>query len=69
MSMVAYFLLGCWDEDVLQVILKYLVIGNHEIRQDLILNMIDGKNVQYVNKVHCIDFLFCYVTGYILQYM
>ncbi|XP_052764355.1 uncharacterized protein LOC128206119 isoform X3 [Mya arenaria] len=43
-------LLGCWDEDVLQVILKYLVVGNHEIRQDLILNMIDGKNVQYVNK-------------------
>ncbi|XP_052261939.1 uncharacterized protein LOC127865911 isoform X4 [Dreissena polymorpha] len=43
-------LLGCWDEDVLQVVLKYLVIGNTEIRQDLLLNMIDGKNVQYVNK-------------------
>lgn len=42
---------GCWDEDVLQVILKYLVVGNSEIRQDLILSMIDGKNVQYVNKV------------------
>ncbi|KAL4239547.1 HEAT repeat containing 9 [Mactra antiquata] len=43
-------LLGCWDEDVLQVILMYLVVGNTEIREDLILNMIDGKNVQYVNK-------------------
>ncbi|XP_053391343.1 uncharacterized protein LOC123563746 isoform X3 [Mercenaria mercenaria] len=43
-------LLGCWDEDVLQIVLKYMVIGNSEIRQDLILNMIDGKNVQYVNK-------------------
>ena len=42
---------GCWDDEVLQVIVKYLVIGNFEVRQDLILNMIDGKNVQYVNKV------------------
>jgi len=33
------------------VILKYLVVGNSEIRQDLLLTMIDGKNVQYVNKV------------------
>ena len=27
------------------------MIGNTEIRQDLIKTMIDGKNVQYVNKV------------------
>ena len=28
------------------------MIGNTEIRQDLIKTMIDGKNVQYVNKVN-----------------
>ena len=27
------------------------MMGNTEIRQDLIKAMIDGKNVQYVNKV------------------
>lgn len=43
-------LVGWWEEDVLQVILKYLVIGNTEVRLDLIRTMIDGKNVQYVNK-------------------
>ena len=36
---------------MVQVVLKYLVMGNTEIRQDLIKTMIDGKNVQYVNKV------------------
>ena len=45
------FFLGWWEEDVLQVILKYLVIGNTEVRLDLIKTMVDGKNVQYVNKV------------------
>jgi septum formation topological specificity factor MinE len=45
------FFLGWWEEDVLQVILKYLVIGNTEVRLDLIRTMVDGKNVQYVNKV------------------
>ncbi|XP_061175162.1 uncharacterized protein LOC133184218 isoform X2 [Saccostrea echinata] len=43
-------LVGCWEDDVQQVILKYLVIGNVDIRLDLIKTMIDGKNVQYVNK-------------------
>ena len=28
------------------------MMGNTEIRQDLIETMIDGKNVQYVNKVN-----------------
>ena len=28
------------------------MMGNTEIRQDLIKTMIDGKNVQYVNKVN-----------------
>jgi septum formation topological specificity factor MinE len=46
-----WFFLGWWEEDVLQVILKYLVIGNTEVRLDLIKTMVDGKNVQYVNKV------------------
>ena len=46
-----FFFLGWWEEDVLQVILKYLVIGNTEVRLDLIKTMVDGKNVQYVNKV------------------
>lgn len=45
------FYTGCWEEDVQQVILKYLVMGNVDIRLDLIKTMIDGKNVQYVNKV------------------
>ncbi|XP_033750717.1 uncharacterized protein LOC117334950 isoform X2 [Pecten maximus] len=43
-------LIGCWEEDVQMVIIKYLAIGNTEIRLDLIRTMIDGKNVQYVNK-------------------
>ncbi|XP_052684890.1 uncharacterized protein LOC128164871 isoform X3 [Crassostrea angulata] len=43
-------LVGCWEDEVQQVILKYLVIGNADIRLDLIKTMIDGKNVQYVNK-------------------
>nr|XP_022312615.1 uncharacterized protein LOC111117711 isoform X4 [Crassostrea virginica] len=43
-------LVGCWEDEVQQVILKYLVIGNVDIRLDLIKTMIDGKNVQYVNK-------------------
>ncbi|KAK3610757.1 hypothetical protein CHS0354_028156 [Potamilus streckersoni] len=43
-------LLGCWEEEVLQMIIKYLIIGNTEIRQDLIKTMTDGRNVQYVNK-------------------
>ncbi|CAC5356468.1 unnamed protein product [Mytilus coruscus] len=43
-------LVGWWEEEVIQVILKYLVIGNTEVRLDLISTMIDGKNVQYVNK-------------------
>ena len=28
------------------------MMGNTEIRQDLIKTMIDGENVQYVNKVN-----------------
>ena len=28
------------------------MMGNTEIRQDLIKTMIDGKNVQFVNKVN-----------------
>ncbi|KAJ8319004.1 hypothetical protein KUTeg_004095 [Tegillarca granosa] len=43
-------LIGCWEEDIQRVIIKYLVIGNAEIRQDIIRTMIDGKNVQHVNK-------------------
>ncbi|XP_063443998.1 uncharacterized protein LOC134724732 isoform X2 [Mytilus trossulus] len=43
-------LVGWWEEEVIQVILKYLVIGNTEVRLDLISTMIDDKNVQYVNK-------------------
>lgn len=43
--------LGCWEEEIQRVIIKYLVIGNAEIRQDIIRTMIDGKNVQHVNKV------------------
>ena len=42
---------GCWEEDVIQSILKYLAMGNQEVRSDLITTMIEGKNVQYVNKV------------------
>ncbi|ESO98615.1 hypothetical protein LOTGIDRAFT_238980 [Lottia gigantea] len=43
-------LIGCWDNEVLQVVLKFLVTGNTEIRLDLIVNMQQGKNVQYVDK-------------------
>jgi hypothetical protein len=57
-----FYITGCWDEDVLQVVLKYIVIGNAEIRQDLILNMIDGKNVQYVNKV-----IFSFIFACLMQ--
>lgn len=48
-------LTGCWEDEVQQVILKYLVIGNADIRLDLIKTMIDGKNVQYVNKVRSLE--------------
>ena len=48
-----YKSIGCWEEDVQQVVLKYLVIGNTEIRLDLIRTMQEGKNVQYVDKVSC----------------
>ncbi|KAK6187102.1 hypothetical protein SNE40_005199 [Patella caerulea] len=43
-------LIGCWDNEVLQVVLKFLVTGNTEIRLDLITTMTKGKNVQYVDK-------------------
>lgn len=35
----------------MQVVLKYLVLGNTEIRLDLINTLTDGKNVQFVDKV------------------
>ncbi|XP_035827330.1 uncharacterized protein LOC101845258 [Aplysia californica] len=43
-------LIGCWEDEVLQYILKYLVLGNTEIRTDLIQTLTDGKNAQYVDK-------------------
>ncbi|XP_067672205.1 uncharacterized protein [Haliotis asinina] len=49
-SAKSLILVGCWEEEILQVLLKYLAIGNTEIRQDLIRTMINGKNVQYVDK-------------------
>lgn len=33
------------------MVLKFLVLGNTEIRTDLINTLIDGKNVMYVDKV------------------
>lgn len=42
---------GCWEDEVMQVVLKYLVLGNTEIRLDLINTLTDGKNVQFVDKV------------------
>lgn len=44
-------LTGCWDDDVMEVILQFLVIGNSDIRSDLIHTMAEGKNLQYVDKV------------------
>ncbi|XP_071107596.1 uncharacterized protein [Haliotis cracherodii] len=49
-SAKSLILIGCWEDEILQVLLKYLAIGNTEIRQDLIKTMINGKNVQYVDK-------------------
>uniref|UniRef100_A0A2C9LNZ8 HEAT repeat-containing protein 4 n=1 Tax=Biomphalaria glabrata TaxID=6526 RepID=A0A2C9LNZ8_BIOGL len=46
----ALVLIGCWDEEVLACVLKYLVLGNMEIRSDLIQTIANGKNVQFVNK-------------------
>ncbi|XP_064618168.1 LOW QUALITY PROTEIN: uncharacterized protein LOC135482224 [Liolophura sinensis] len=43
-------LIGCWDDDVMEVILQFLVIGNSDIRSDLINTMAEGKNLQYVDK-------------------
>ena len=53
---------GCWDEEVVQMVLKYLVMGNTEVRQDLIKTMIDGKNVQYVNKVWNLPFDMLFIS-------
>ncbi|XP_013379125.2 uncharacterized protein LOC106150709 [Lingula anatina] len=41
---------GCWEEDVVKMIVKFLVSGNQETRKDLIRAMINGRNVQFVNK-------------------
>ncbi|XP_070186621.1 uncharacterized protein [Littorina saxatilis] len=46
----ALILIGCWEDEVLRVVLKYLVLGNTEMRIDLINTLIDGKNVMYVDK-------------------
>ncbi|CAL1526331.1 unnamed protein product [Lymnaea stagnalis] len=43
-------LIGCWDEEVLECVLKYLILGNTEVRADLIQTIINGKNVQYISK-------------------
>ncbi|KAK7507498.1 hypothetical protein BaRGS_00001433, partial [Batillaria attramentaria] len=46
----ALILIGCWEDEVMRMVLKYLVLGNTEIRIDLINTLIEGKNVQYVDK-------------------
>ncbi|KAL8600891.1 hypothetical protein ACOMHN_045029 [Nucella lapillus] len=46
----ALILIGCWEDEVLRVVLKYLVVGNTEMRSDLISTLIEGKNVMYVDK-------------------
>ncbi|XP_059146046.1 uncharacterized protein LOC131933275 [Physella acuta] len=43
-------LLGCWDEPLLEFVLKYLVLGNSEVRGDLIQTISSGKNVQYISN-------------------
>lgn len=43
-------LVGCWEDEVVIHILKYLVCGNTEVRADLIQTLIHAKNVQYVDK-------------------
>ncbi|KAK3736717.1 hypothetical protein RRG08_059247 [Elysia crispata] len=43
-------LVGCWEDEVVIHILKYLVLGNTEVRADLIQTLIHAKNVQYVDK-------------------
>ncbi|KAH9513080.1 hypothetical protein Btru_035790 [Bulinus truncatus] len=46
----ALILIGCWDEEVLECIIRYLALGNIEMRTDLIQTITEGKNVQFVNK-------------------
>lgn len=48
---------GCWEDEILRMVLKYLVLGNTEIRQDLISTLINGKNVQHVDKVTTVSSL------------
>jgi hypothetical protein len=45
-----HFYIGCWDDEVLQQIVHYMVEGNRDIKDDLLKSMIDGKNVQYIDK-------------------
>ena len=42
---------GCWDEEVLQVLVHYLLHGNRDIRQDLLTTMMNGRNVHFIDKV------------------
>ncbi|XP_064635806.1 uncharacterized protein LOC135492977 isoform X2 [Lineus longissimus] len=46
----ALMLLGQWDDDILKTVVRFLALGNTEVKHDLIRTMIDGKNVHYVNK-------------------
>ncbi|CAH1794759.1 unnamed protein product [Owenia fusiformis] len=43
-------LLGCWDNDILGRLARYLITGNTEIRTDIINTISRGKNVQFVRK-------------------
>jgi len=46
-----HLLVGCWEEDVIDIFVQFLAEGNEEICADILRTLVNGKNVQYVNKV------------------
>ena len=46
-----FFIIGCWEEEVVANLVKFMLNGNSDIIADVLKTLINGKNVQYVDKV------------------
>ena len=44
-------MIGCWEENILCLLVQFLQQANDQIRADIMKTIINGKNVQYVDKV------------------
>lgn len=54
MNILSALFTGCLEEELVQILVDYLIVGNAEVRLDMLKTLCNSRNISYINKV-CYD--------------